>query len=98
MGCAPPASPPPASPWNNWRRSWTLRRADGREVALQVTPLTEALRTGERVRAEEIVLRIPDGRSITTLQDLQPIRELERLRSEFLGMVGHELRVPLSSI
>ena len=76
----------------------TLRRADGREVALQVTPLAETLCTGKRVRAEEIVLRIPDGRSITTLQDLQPIRELERLRSEFLGMVGHELRVPLSSI
>ena len=54
--------------------------------------------TGKRVRAEEIVLRIPDGRSITTLQDLQPIRDLERLRSEFLGKVGHELRVPLSSI
>ena len=48
------------------------RRADGREVALQVTPLAETLRTGELVRAEEIVFRVPDGRSITTLLNAAP--------------------------
>ena len=35
---------------------------------------------------------------IATMQDLAPIQELERLRSEFLGMVSHELRAPLTSI
>ena len=33
-----------------------------------------------------------------TLQDMSPFEELEKLRTEFLGMVSHELRVPLTSI
>ena len=94
------------------------RRADGREVSLDEFPLAQALRTGETVRAEEIVLQVPDGRSITTLinatpirseqgevetvivtlQDMTQLEELERLRAEFLSMVSHELRIPLTSI
>ena len=35
---------------------------------------------------------------VVTLQDLAPIQELERLRTEFLSMVSHELRAPLTSI
>ena len=35
---------------------------------------------------------------IATLQDLTPLEELERLRAEFLAMVSHELRGPLTSI
>ena len=96
----------------------TFRRADGREVSLEEFPLAQALSTGETVRAEEIVIEVPDGRSVTTLvnatpiyseegevesfvvtvQDMTPQEELERLRAEFLGMVSHELRVPLTSI
>ena len=96
----------------------TCRFADGREIALGEFPLASALRSAETVRAEEIVLTTPDGRSVTTLvnatpihaedgavasvvatmQDLAPLQELERIRAEFLGMVGHELRVPLTSI
>ena len=96
----------------------TLRRADGREIALDQLPLSQALNHTETVRAEEIVLSVPDGRSVTTLinstpihseqgevvsvvvtmQDLAPLQELERLRTEFLGMVSHELRAPLTSI
>ena len=45
----------------------TFRRADGREVSLEEFPLSQGLRTGETVRAEEIVLQAPDGRSVTTL-------------------------------
>jgi len=55
----------------------TLSRADGREVSLQEFPLTELLNIGETVRAEEIVLRVPDGRSITTLMNATPIRSEE---------------------
>ena len=35
---------------------------------------------------------------VVTMQDLEPLEELERQRSEFLGMVSHELRAPLTSI
>ncbi len=45
----------------------TFRRADGREVSLEEFPLSQGLSTGETVRAEEIVLQAPDGRSVTTL-------------------------------
>ncbi len=88
------------------------RLADGREVTL------DQLKTAETLRATEVELSVPDGRSIrmlinvtpipsaegdiesvvVTMQDLAPIEEMERLRAEFLGMVSHELRAPLTSI
>ena len=52
----------------------SFRRADGREVSLQEFSFTHLLSTGETVRAEEIVMRVPDGRSITTLLNATPIR------------------------
>ena len=51
----------------------TFRRADGREVSLVEFPLAQGLRTGETVRAEEIVLQSPGGRSVTTLVNATPI-------------------------
>ena len=36
--------------------------------------------------------------SWSRMQDLTPLEEQERLRAEFLGMVSHELRMPLTSI
>ncbi len=82
----------------------TCRRADGREIALDRLPLARALDRAETVRAEEVVLSVPDGRSVTTLinatpirdpdgpddalasvvvtlQDLAPLREIERMRA-----------------
>ena len=96
----------------------TFRRADGREVSLREFPMAELLSTGETVRAEEIVMRAADGRSVTvllnatpilskedtvesvvvTLQDMADVEELERLRADFLAMVSHQLRTPLTSI
>ena len=96
----------------------TLRRADGREMALDEYSMASSLSTAETVHAEEVVLSVPDGRSVTTLvnstavrgedgavvsvvvtmQDLAPLEELERQRTEFLSLVGHELRLPLSAI
>ena len=35
---------------------------------------------------------------MVTMQDLAPLKEMERLRAEFLGMISHELRTPLTSI
>ena len=51
----------------------TFRRADGREVSLREFPVTEALRSGETVRAEEVVISVPDGRSVTLLLNATPI-------------------------
>ena len=96
----------------------SVRRADGSEVSLQEFPLARVLASSETVRAEEIVMRVPDGRSVTvllnatpirsgdgevesvvvTMQDMAAVQEQERLRAEFLGMVSHELRMPLTSI
>ena len=96
----------------------TVRRADGAEISLEELPLAQALSESETVRAEEIVLQVPDGRSVrallnatpirseegtvesyvAVLQDLTPLEEQERLRAEFLALVSHELRLPLSSV
>ena len=52
----------------------TCRRADGRAVALDQFPLAEQLSNAETVRAEEVVLSVPDGRSVTTLVNATPIQ------------------------
>ncbi len=51
----------------------TCVRSDGREVSLRELPLAEALGAGETVRAEEIALRVPDGRSVSALLNATPI-------------------------
>ncbi len=51
----------------------TVRRADGREISLEEFPLAEVLSSSETVRAEEIVMGVPDGRSITVLLNATPI-------------------------
>ena len=51
----------------------TCRRADGRETSFAEYPFAQALSRGETVRAEEIVLSVPDGRSVTTLVNATPI-------------------------
>ena len=51
----------------------TVRRADGEEISLEELPLAQVLRGGETVRAEEIVLRVPDGQSVRTLLNATPI-------------------------
>ena len=96
----------------------TVRRADGSEVSLDEFPVAQWLRSGETVRAEEMRVSAPDGRSVrvlvdatpiraggdavgsvvATVQDLAPLDEIERQRTEFLGLVGHELREPLAAI
>ena len=51
----------------------TFRRADGREVSLREFPVVDALRSGETLRAEEVVVSVPDGRSVTLLLNATPI-------------------------
>ena len=59
---------------------------DGRQVTalINATPIRSADGVVESV--------------VSTVQDLAPLEELDRLRAEFLGMVSHELRAPLTSI
>ena len=59
---------------------------DGRSVTILVnaTPILS-----EEREVESFVI---------TLQDMTPMEELERLRADFLAMVSHELRGPLTSI
>ena len=112
-GLHPPGHTPP-----ELRSVMTFRRLDGREIPPDELPTARAIRTGETVRAEEIVIQLPDGQTITTvnnatpvrsaegeivsviatMQDMTPLEDLERLRAEFLGMVSHELRMPLTAI
>ena len=59
---------------------------DGRSVTLllNVTPIVS-----DEGAVESLVV---------TLQDMAEVREPERMRAEFLAMVSHELRAPLTSI
>ncbi len=96
----------------------TFQRVDKPEVSFKEFPITQLLRMAKTIWAEEIVLRVPDGCTVTvllnarptfsdtgtvesfivTLQDMAAVEEQERLRAEFLAMVSHELRAPLTSI
>ena len=64
----------------------TLSVPDGRSVTtlVNVTPIQAA---------EDAVRSV-----VVTMQDLTPFEELERMRTEFLAIVSHELRAPLTSI
>ena len=108
----------PGRPPEQLQEVISVRRADGREVSLAEIPLAQTLGTGETVRAEEVELSVPDGRSVRTLinatpiraegdaitsvvvtmQDLAPLDEIDRMRTEFLSLVSHELRAPLIAI
>ena len=57
----------PGQPAEDLLKVLRVRRADGREVAFEEWPVTQMLRSATTVRAEEIVLEVPDGRKITTL-------------------------------
>jgi len=63
-----------------------MQVADGRSVTtlINATPICSEAGDLESV--------------IVTLQDMTPLEEQERLRAEFLGLVSHELRAPLTSI
>ena len=68
----------------------TFRRADGREISLAEFPLARALRSGETVRAEEIVIQVPDGRSVTTIINATPIwSEDEEVESMVVTSAGY---------
>ncbi|MXV89593.1 MAG: response regulator [Acidimicrobiia bacterium] len=64
----------------------TIEGSDGRCVNVLVSVTSLRTEAGE---VESLV---------ATLQDMKQFEELDRLRTEFLGMIGHELRAPLAAI
>ncbi|MCY4368040.1 MAG: response regulator [bacterium] len=62
----------------------TCVRADGREVPLGGLPMSELLGAGETIRAEEIMLRAPGGRSVGVLLNTSPIRSDEGVLVSFV--------------
>ena len=91
----------------------TCRFADGREVpmsrlihdapALRAEEVVLSVADGRGARAlvNATTIRSAAGEPesmVVTMQDLAHLDEVERLRTEFLSMVSHELRAPLTSI
>jgi len=89
------------------------RFADGREVpmsrlihdapALRAEEVVLSVADGRGARAlvNATTIRSAEGEPesmVVTMQDLAHLDEVERLRTEFLSMVSHELRAPLTSI
>ena len=53
----------------------SLRRPDGSDIPVDQLPTTKALRQGQSVLAEEVVIHLQDGRTISTLVNARPIRQ-----------------------
>ena len=52
----------------------SFKRADGSETSLREFPIAEFLHTCETVLAEEVVVEVPDGRSISVIVNATPIK------------------------
>ena len=63
----------PGGIWEGMLGLISFRRADGRELSFNELPSTRVMQSGETVRAEEIVICMPNGRSVTTLVNAAPI-------------------------
>ena len=76
----------------------TFQRADGRARSPSAEfPLAQQLSNGETVRAEEIVLSVPDGRSVTTLVNVTPIHAPPTARIESVVVTMQDL-APLEEL
>ena len=60
-------------PFEQLLKTMTWRRMDGQEIPRAELPLERAIRSGETVRAEEIVIHLPDGETVSTLINTTPI-------------------------
>ena len=104
---------PPGRPPEELIEILVCRFADGREVpmsrlihdapALRAEEVLLSVADGRGARAlvNATTIRSAEGEPesmVVTMQDLAHLDEIERLRTEFLSMVSHELRAPLTSI
>ena len=66
-------SPEPGSTLVRYHEAAIYRRTDGKRYEDSERPLARALDRGEVVRAEEILIGLPDGRTVTTLVNATPV-------------------------
>ena len=57
----------------NVYQSLRFTRTDGREIPFLELPGTRSIQTGEVVKAEEIVIHLPNGNTVTTLVNSAPL-------------------------
>ena len=83
-------------------KEFPLARQFGAPETVRSEEVELSVPDGRSVRTLINVTPIPGGGDATsvvaTMQDLAPLDQAERLRTEFLALVSHELRQPLTSI
>ena len=70
-GCELPLGVPVSRYSDNLKRY----RPDGEPLRIDSTPVAEAMRSGERVTAAELVIEQPDGTRVPVLMNVQPIKD-----------------------
>ena len=65
---------PQDHPSRDLLKTLTVRWADGKEISLAEFPIAQFLRDGATLRAEELVLSVPEGRSMAVLVNVSPMR------------------------
>ena len=63
----------------------SLRSPDGRELTFDDLPTTKAIRDGQTVISDEIIIEVPTGHSVTTLVNARPVRSAS---GEILSVVA----------
>ncbi len=76
-----------------------------KSVGLSYTSVSQELTIGESgeifLRAHTAPVKDDQGETIgavTVLQDISHLKELDKMKSEFIAMVTHELRAPISAV
>ncbi len=70
---------------NELLRVMVLRRPNGQGIPLEELPTERAILSGETVRAEEIVIHLPDGKAVPVLCNATPIHNED---GEVVGVVA----------
>ncbi len=84
-------------------QDWPFARALSMAESMCSEELIFSVPDGRSVRTLVNISPISDDDDrvvsvVATLQDLAPLEELERMRSQFVSLVSHELRAPLMAI